>query len=162
MRTERTQHAAAMKLARAEVVAMPPPGQMKMIGSEIRQSDSYPSRVAPLRSLLLIKLGIQHPDPATEATPGLTKEETSNVCYKCFMLGGRTAPQCYMRTAGGDLTDGHKGTKAGREVDCELFDAAYPLEHAERVAKIEAARKAKTSAVRKFTRGKKGGGSNKR
>ena len=105
---------------------------------------------------------LRPPDPATEATPGLTKEQTSNVCYKCFMLGGRTAPQCYMRTAGGDLTDGHKGTKAGREVDCELFDAAYPLEHAERVAKIEAARKAKTSAVRKFTRGKKGGGSNKR
>jgi len=99
---------------------------------------------------------LQPPAPATAAaTPAaLTKEQTSNVCYKCFMLGGRPAPQCYLRIAK-VLTPGHTGREEGREVDCELFDAAYPLEHADRVAKIEAARKAKRKAIRWFADQKK-------
>ena len=99
---------------------------------------------------------LQPPAPATAAaTPAaLTKEQTSNVCYKCFMLGDRPAPQCYLRIAK-VLTPGHTGREEGREVDCELFDAAYPLEHADRVAKIEAARKAKRKAIRWFADQKK-------
>ena len=42
-----------------DLVARLTAGQMKMIGGEMRQSDSYPSRIALLRTLLLVRLGIQ-------------------------------------------------------------------------------------------------------
>ena len=91
--------------------------------------------------------------PATAATlVALTKEQTQNVCYKCFLLGDRTKQQCYLKTAEGDLTSGHKGAKAGRDIECQLFDNAYPAEpeHANRAAKIVEAQKAKRKAVRWF------------
>ena len=70
------------------------------------------------------------------------------------MLGDCTAQQCYLKTAEGDLADGHKGAKAGRDIDCRLFDNAYLVEpeHANRAAKIVEAQKAKRKAKRKAVR----------
>ena len=68
------------------------------------------------------------------------------------MLGDCTAQQCYLKTAEGDLADGHKGAKAGRDIDCRLFDNAYPVEpeHANRAAKFVEVQKAKRKGVRWF------------
>ena len=103
---------------------------------------------------------LQPPAPATEATPAatsLTQEQLKRVCYKCYLLGGRTPQQCFFKTADG-LTAGHTGQKQGQEIECAVFDSAYPIgvdddaTQRRREAKIAQAKKDKANALQKLRR----------
>ena len=103
---------------------------------------------------------LQPPDPATAATPAaapLNQEQLKRVCYKCFLIGGRTPQQCFFKTADG-LTAGHTGQKQGQEIDCALFDRAYPIgvddeaTQRRREEKIEEAKKKKGNALQTLRR----------
>ena len=73
------------------------------------------------------------------------------------LLGGRTPQQCFFKTADG-LTAGHTGQKQGQEIECALFDSAYPIgvdddaTQRRREAKIARAKKDKANALRKLRR----------
>ena len=76
---------------------------------------------------------------------------------KCFLIGGCTPQQRFFKTADG-LTAGHTGQKQGQEIDCALFDRAYPIgvddeaTQRRREEKIEEAKKKKGNALQTLRR----------
>ena len=131
--------AASQKEKRTQVAVMPRPTQQRtsmQTGSVGPGAQVYePSTLRP-------------PDrsDAMESEAGLTLEQTKNVCFKCFLLGGRSAEQCWLKDDRGERTPGHTAHKGGREIDCRLFDEKYPTTHEDRQSKIEGARKASRAA----------------
>ena len=72
-------------------------------------------------------------------------------------LSCRTPQQCFFKTADG-LTAGHTGQKQGQEIECAVFDSAYPIgvdddaTQRRREAKIAQAKKDKANALQKLRR----------
>ena len=132
-----------------------------MVATAASRSSMQPGSAGPAAQVYEPS-ALRPPDPATEATPAATllnQEQTKRVCYKCYLLGGRTLQQCFFKTADG-LTEGHTGQKQGRGNDCARFDCAYPIgvddeaTQQRREVKIEEAKKKKKSALQMFTRQK--------
>ena len=90
-----------------------------------------------------------------EEEVSLTLEQTKNVCFKCFLLGGRPAQQCYLKDSDDKLTPGHTGSRAGSEIGCKLFDEKYPISHAsERDLQLKNAQRVRRTAYQKARRAK--------
>ena len=130
-----------------------------MVATAASRSSMQPGSAGPAAQVYEPS-ALRPPDPATEATPAATllnQEQTKRVCYKCYLLGGRTLQQCFFKTADG-LTEGHTGQKQGRGKYCARFDRAYPIgvddeaTQQRREVKIEEAKKKKKSALQMFTR----------
>ena len=143
--------ASHVKQKQANVAVMP--------GTAAGWSSMQPGSAGPAAQVYMPS-ALQPPAPATEATSAatsLTQEQLKRVCYKCYLLGGRTPQQCFFKTADG-LTAGHTGREQGQEIDCALFDSAYPIgvdddaTQRRREAKIAQAKKDKANALRKLRR----------
>ena len=138
--------AASQKEKRTKVAVMPRPTQQRssmQTGSAGPGAQKYePSTLRP-----------RDRSDAMQSEVSLTLEQTKNVCFKCFLLGGRTPQQCWLKDDRGERTTGHTAVgQKGREINCKLFDEKYPVGHKDRVAKIEEARKAKKAAAVKCKR----------